>query len=168
MLLVLDDYHLIHTRSIQEGMIFWLEHCPPHLRIILTSRIDPPLPLARLRVRGQLNEIRMADLRFTTEEAAQFLHEGRGLILSPGDVEVLESRTEGWIAGLQLAALALYASPARYTTFVAEFRGTHRHLIEYLTEEVWERQPEPVQQFLLHTALLERFCAPLCEAVLPM
>lgn len=163
--LILDDYHLINNRTIHEGMSFWLDHLPPQVHLILTSRMDPPLPLARLRVRGQLNELRAADLRFTPEEAAAFLQEGHGLTLTGGDIQALESRTEGWVAGLQLAALALSASSTQQTAFIAEFRGTHRHLVDYLTEEVLDRQPESVQQFLLHTALLERFCAPLCTAL---
>lgn len=165
LVLVLDDYHAIHAQPIHEEMVFLLDHLPPQLRLVITSRADPPLPLARLRVRGQLHELRAADLRFTPEEAADFLQAVMGLPLTAADVQALEARTEGWIAGLQLAALSMQGV-ADLSGFIRAFSGSHRHLIDYLTEEVLVRQPEPIQQFLLQTAVLDRFCAPLCEAVL--
>ncbi|MBK8899698.1 MAG: LuxR family transcriptional regulator [Anaerolineaceae bacterium] len=165
LVLVLDDYHVIQNQSIHEGMVFLLDYLPPQLRLVMTSRADPPLPLARLRVRGQLHELRAADLRFTSVEAADFLQAVMGLPLTAADVQALEARTEGWIAGLQLAALSMQGV-ADLPGFIRAFSGSHRHLIDYLTEEVLVRQPELIQQFLLQTAVLDRFCAPLCEAVL--
>lgn len=165
LVLVLDDYHVIQAQSIHEEMAFLLDHLPPPLRLVMTSRADPPLPLARLRVRGQLRELRAADLCFTLAEAADFLQAVMGLPLTPADVQALEARTEGWIAGLQLAALSMQGIDDQ-SGFIRAFSGSHRHLIDYLTEEVLARQPESIQQFLLQTAVLDRFCAPLCEAVL--
>src|SRR5439155_1257771 len=141
-----------------------IEHLPPTLFLIVAARRDPPLPLARLRARGQMIEIGAADLRFTVEEASRFLNDGMGLSLAPEAVERLTERTEGWITGLQLAALSLQEHPDP-EQFLASFGGTYRHLVDYLVEEVLQRQPDPVQRFLWETAILERLCGPLCEAV---
>jgi ATP/maltotriose-dependent transcriptional regulator MalT len=162
--LVLDDYHLIEAPPVHDSVAFLLERLPPGLRLVLASRADPPLPLARLRAGGQLTELRAADLRFTPEEAAALLRSTAGPDLSEAAVGALEGRTEGWAAGLQLAALSLrgHADPAG---FVATFAGSHRFVLDYLTEEVLARQPEPLVGFLLETSVLERLSGPLCEAV---
>jgi LuxR family transcriptional regulator, maltose regulon positive regulatory protein len=162
--LVLDDYHLIETSAVHESLTFLLNRLPPGLRLVVASRADPPLPLARLRARGQLAELRAADLRFTLAETAAFLREATGLDLPAESVAALQDRTEGWAAGVQLAALSLrgHADPAR---FVATFAGSHRYVLDYLTEEVLAGQPGPVQDFLLQTSVLERLCGPLCDAV---
>jgi LuxR family maltose regulon positive regulatory protein len=162
--LVFDDYHVITAPAIHASVTFLLDHLPECLHLIIATRADPPLPLARLRVRGQLVEIRAADLRFSREEATAFLTQTPALALSREDIATLETRTEGWIAGLQLAALSLHGRHDS-ATFLQAFTGTHRFVIDYLTEEVLSRQPEGVQHFLLHTAILERLCGPLCEAV---
>ncbi|MDD5468825.1 MAG: LuxR C-terminal-related transcriptional regulator [Anaerolineales bacterium] len=163
--LILDDYHLIEAPAIHNALAYLLEHLPENLRIAVGSRSDPPLPLARLRARGQLLEIRAAGLRFTIDETAQFLNEVMQLELSVQGISVLEERTEGWVAGLQLAALSLSAS-ADKEQVIASFTGSHRYLVEYLMEEVVNRQPEEAQSFLLATSILERLCAPLCDALL--
>jgi LuxR family maltose regulon positive regulatory protein len=163
--LVLDDYHLIHNQSLHESVAFLLDHLPPQCHLVITSRVDPPLPLARLRARNQMLELRENDLRFTAGEAADFLQHVMGIHLPPAGLLALENRTEGWIVGLQLAAIAIQ-SAADQPAAVAAFSGSHRHLVDYLTEEVLAQQPEPVQHFLRHTAVLDRFCAPLCDAVL--
>ncbi len=163
--LILDDYHLVASLAIHNAMAYLLEHRPENLRIAIGSRSDPPLPLARLRARGQLLEIRTADLRFTPGEAEQFLNEVMRLQLSPQGIEELEQRTEGWVAGLQLAALSL-SGRADKEQMIASFSGSHRYLVEYLMEEVVNRQPPEVQAFLHATSILERMCAPLCDAVL--
>lgn len=162
--LVLDDYHAITAESIQRGMIFLLEHLPPQLHLFLVTRADPPLPLARLRAQGQLCEVRAADLRFDATEASTFLQAVMGLDLEDEAVATLEQRTEGWIAGLQLAALSLQGR-TDVSGFLATFSGTHRYVLDYLSEEVLVRQPTSVQQFLLHTCILERLGGPLCDAV---
>lgn len=162
--LVLDDYHLIHAPSIHHALTFLVEHSPPQLQLLLTSRVDPPLPLAAWRARGQLAEVREADLRFTPVEAVQFLNVTMGLALSPEAVGALEMRTEGWAAGLQLAALALRGRTDR-EGFLQEFTGGHRYILGYLVDEVLARQPDDVQHFLLKTAILERLSGPLCDAV---
>ncbi len=163
--LVLDDYHLITAEAIQRGMTFLLEHRPPHLHLLLATRADPPfLPLARLRAQGQLTEVRAADLRFADAEASAFLQTVMGLDLSAEAIATLESRTEGWIAGLQLAALSLQGR-ADVSGFLTAFTGTHRFVLDYLSDEVLARQPAPVQQFLLYTCILERLSGPLCDAV---
>jgi len=162
--LVLDDYHVIETDAIHEGMGFLLDHLPPQMHVILATRADPPLPLSRLRVRGQLTEVRAADLRFDTSESAAFLHMVMGIDLSASDLAALERRTEGWIAGLQLAALSLQGR-TDVTGFLAAFTGSHRFVLDYLSEEVFSRQPAVVQDFLLQTSILERLSGPLCEAV---
>jgi LuxR family maltose regulon positive regulatory protein len=162
--LVLDDYHLISERSIHEGIAYLLEHLPPTLHLVISTRADPPLPTYRLRARGQLTELRSADLRFTADEAAAFLNAAMGLDLAREDVEALEARTEGWIVGLQLAALSLQGRPDAHE-FITAFSGGHHYVLEYLTEEVVRRQPERVQHFMMQTSILERLCGPLCNAV---
>jgi LuxR family transcriptional regulator, maltose regulon positive regulatory protein len=164
LVLVLDDYHLVEAPSVHDGLAVLLERLPPALRLVLASRADPPLPLARLRARGQLAELREADLRFTPEEAAALLRTAVEAELPAAAVAALADRTEGWPAGLQLAALSLqgHADPAG---FVATFSGSHRYVLDYLTEEVLDRQPEPLRSFLLETAILERLSGPLCAAV---
>src|SRR6266700_1350250 len=162
--LVLDDYHLITAESIHRSLTFLLEHLPPHMHLIIATRADPPLPLARLRVRGQLTELRAAELRFQHAEANAFLKEVMGLHLSPSDVATLQTRTEGWIAGLQLAALSLQGR-ANAPEFLPAFTGSHRFVLDYLSEEVLSRQPPAVQTFLLQTSILERLSGSLCDAV---
>lgn len=163
-LFVLDDYHVIDSKPVDEILSFLVEHPPPQMRLIIATREDPSLPLARLRARGQLTELRAADLRFTPAEAAEFLNRMMGLNLSDKDVAALESRTEGWIAGLQLAALSLQGRED-ITGFIRAFTGSNRFVLDYLVEEVLQRQPESARNFLLHTSILDRFCASLCNAV---
>jgi LuxR family maltose regulon positive regulatory protein len=162
--LVLDDYHLIETRAIHETLTFLIEHLPPRFHLVIATRADPPLPLSRLRARGESNELRAADLRFTSEEAAMFLNEVIGLELTAEDIAELEGRTEGWIAGLQLAALAMREHDD-VPSFISSFTGSNRHVVDYLAEEVLGRQPEELRTFLLETSILDRMCAPLCNAV---
>jgi LuxR family maltose regulon positive regulatory protein len=164
-ILVLDDFHTVHTPAIQHTVAFLLEHQPPQLHLVIATRADPALPLARLRARNDLTELGAADLRFTTEEAAAFLTDVMNLPLSVADVAALEARTEGWIAGLQFAALAM-RDRTDLASFVTAFTGTHRFVLDYLVEEVLTRQPPHLQTFLLQTAILDRLCAPLCDAVL--
>ncbi len=165
--LVLDDYHVISAADVHEAVSFLLEHLPAQLHLIMATRADPPLPLARLRSRGQLVEVRGADLRFTRDEARQFLHSAMQLDLEEADVDALEERTEGWIAGLQLAALSLRAIPTRpeVVDFIEAFTGSNRFVIDYLADEVLARQPDAVRDFLLRTAILDRLTGPLCDAV---
>jgi len=162
--LVLDDYHVIDSEPVDETLAFLLEHLPPRIHVVIATREDPHLPLARLRARGQLTELRAADLRFTASEAAEFLNEAMGLDLSAADITALETRTEGWIVGLQLAALSLQgrSDPAG---FIQAFTGSHRFVIDYLVEEVLQRQPIRTRSFLLQTAILDDLCGPLCDAV---
>lgn len=162
--LVLDDYHLITVQSIHDALTFFVEHLPPTLRLIMTTRLDPPLPLARWRVRGQLAEVRADDLRFGSAEAATFFNQVMGLDLTADDIARLEARTEGWIAGLQLAALSMQGR-ADITGFIQSFSGSHRHVFSYLIDEVLNQRPAGTLDFLLQTALLERFNADLCNAV---
>ncbi len=162
--LVLDDYHVIAARPIHDALTFLLDHLPPQMRLVLLTRADPPLPLARLRARDQLTEIRAADLRFTVEEATAFLDRMLGLALAPEQVAALEQRTEGWIAGLQLAALSAQRRSDLHD-FITAFAGSHRYIVDYLAEEVLNRQPEPVRDFLLRTSILKRLCGELCDAV---
>ncbi len=164
-ILVLDDYHLIDAEPVDRALTFLLEHLPPQMHLVIATREDPPLPLPRLRARGQLTEVRATDLRFTPPEAAEFLEGVMGLNLSAEDVALLETRTEGWIAGLQLAALSVQDHQDA-TGFVKSFTGSHHFVLDYLLEEVLQRQPERVQTFLLHTSILGRLCGPLCDAVL--
>jgi LuxR family maltose regulon positive regulatory protein len=162
---VLDDYHLIDSKQIHRSLSFFLDHLPPQLHLIITSRSDPPLPLTRLRVRGQLTELRDSDLRFSPAEAAVFINQVMGIDLSPEAVSALETRTEGWIAGLQLAALSMQGR-ADAQRFVQAFTGSHRYIIDYLAEEVLHRQPDYIRTFLLHTSILDRLCGPLCDSLL--
>jgi LuxR family transcriptional regulator, maltose regulon positive regulatory protein len=163
--LVLDDYHVIEAQPVDAALTFLLEHLPPQMHLVIVTREDPPLPLARLRASGQLTELRAADLRFTPAEAAEFLTQVMGLPLSAKDLAALEARTEGWIAGLQLAAISMqgHPDPAR---FIQAFTGSHHFVMDYLVEEVLHQQPESIQTFLLRTSILNRLCGPLCDAVL--
>ena len=162
--LVLDDYHVIDARDVQDGMAFLLDHLPPRLHVVIVSRADPPLPLARMRARGELAEIRAAELRFTADEAAAYLNEMMGLQLTARDVAALEGRTEGWIAALQLAALSMQGRDD-VAGFIAGFAGDDRYVVDYLAEEVLARQSDRVQAFLLQTSILGRLSGPLCDAV---
>ena len=162
--LVLDDYHVIDVREVQDGMAFLLDHLPSQLHVVIASRADPALPLARLRARGELAEIRAAELRFTPDEAAAYLNEMMGLQLTARDVTALEARTEGWIAALQLAALSMQGRDD-IAGFIAGFAGDDRYVVDYLAEEVLQRQTDPVQAFLLQTSILGRLSGPLCDAV---
>jgi len=164
--LILDDFHLIDATQIHEGVVFLLDHLPDQgLHIVLSSRTDPPWPLARRRAGGEMTELRASDLRFTLTEVAAFLNDVAGLDLSAEDIDALDARTEGWIAGLQLAALSMQGS-RDIPSFVNAFSGSHRLILDYLVEEVLDRQPVAVQSFLLQTSILERMTAPLCDAVM--
>jgi LuxR family maltose regulon positive regulatory protein len=162
--LILDDYHAIETETLHHGIGFLLSHLPPQMHLIIASRADPPLALARLRSHGDLTELRVSDLRFTPEEAAAFLHQVMGLEISAADVTALEKRTEGWIAGLQLAALSMQGR-TDLPGFIAAFSGDDRYIVDYLLEEVLQRQSDRVRCFLLQTAILERLSGSLCDAV---
>ncbi len=162
--LVLDDYHLIGAQPIHDALTYLVEHLPSNVHLVIASRSDPLLPLARLRARSALTELRAANLRFTAEETTAFLTEVMGLSLSTEQVAALEARTEGWIAGLHLAALSLQGRDD-VASFIASFTGSHRYVVDYLVEEVLSRQPEEVQDFLLQTCLLDRLSGPLCDAV---
>ncbi|HYN75059.1 MAG TPA: AAA family ATPase, partial [Candidatus Limnocylindria bacterium] len=166
--LVLDDYHVVTAAPIHEAVAFLLDNLPPRATVAITTRADPPLPLARLRVRGELVEVRAADLRFTEQEAGAFLNDVMGLGLEPRQVSALESRTEGWAAGLQLAALSagsLPASKGGVDAFLEAFTGSHRFVLDYLVEEVLDRQPEDLRSFLLETSVLDELTGPLCDAL---
>jgi len=163
-ILILDDYHVIEDQVIQDAMLFLLDHLPSNLHLIISSRVDPPLPLSRWRMRGQMAEIRETAVRFTQEEANNFLRQGMGLSLSEEDVELLEGRTEGWIAGLQLAALSL-RTQKNPSAFVQRFSGGQRFILDYVQEEILQHQPLPVQRFLLQVAVLSRMNAALCQAL---
>ena len=174
--LILDDYHVIDAQPIHQALTFLLNHLPPRLHLVITSRADPPLPLSRLRGQGRLTELRADDLRFTLDEAATFLNEVMGLNLSSDDVQALETRTEGWITGLQLAAIALQSprlpqSPLSMQRrddvagFINSFTGSHRYILDYLADEVLNRRPEGTKRFLLQTSILNRLSGPLCDAV---
>ena len=162
--LLLDDYHVIATQAIHDGIGFLLSHLPPQVHLIIASRADPPLSLARLRSHKELTELRVNDLRFTPDEAAAFLNQVMGLKISAAEVSALEQRTEGWIAGLQLAALSLQGREDA-ADFVAAFSGNDRYIVDYLLEEVLQRQPDRVRHFLLQTAILERLSGSLCDTV---
>jgi LuxR family transcriptional regulator, maltose regulon positive regulatory protein len=166
-IVVLDDYHVIGASEVHEAVTFLLDHLPDHLHLAMATRSDPPLPLARLRGRGQLTELRAADLRFTPSEAQEFLNRVMGLELTAADVDALEDRTEGWIAGLQLAALSLrgIADRDEVADFIQAFTGSNRFVIDYLADEVLARQPPQVRDFLLRTAILDRLHGLLCDAV---
>jgi len=163
--LVLDDYHVIDAKSIDGALTFLLEHLPPRMHLVIATREDPQLPLARLRARGQMTELRAAELRFTTYEAAAFLNEVMGLNLSAADIAALDDRTEGWIAGLQLAAISMQGHQD-VTRFIQSFTGSHHFVLDYLVEEVLQQQSPGVQSFLLRTSILDQLCGPLCDAVL--
>jgi LuxR family maltose regulon positive regulatory protein len=163
--LVLDDYHVIDAKPIDLALTFLLEHLPTQMHLVIATREDPQLPLPRLRARGQLTELRATDLRFIPAEAAAFLNQVMGLTLSAEEIAVLETRTEGWIAGLQLAAISMRGHQDA-TRFIQSFTGSHHFVLDYLLEEVLHQQSERVQTFLLHTSILDRMCGPLCDAVL--
>jgi LuxR family maltose regulon positive regulatory protein len=163
--LVLDDYHVIDAKPIDAALTFLLEHLPRQMHLVITTREDPNLPLARFRARDQLTELRAGDLRFTPAEAADFLNQTMGLNLSTDDIAALETRAEGWIAGLQLAAISMQGHHDA-TSFIKAFTGTHHFVLDYLVEEVLQQQSERVQTFLLGTSILDRLCGPLCDAVL--
>ena len=162
--LVLDDLHAVHNPEVHEGLAFLVDHLPEHVHLVVVSRADPPLPLARLRARGELVEVRAADLRFTADEAAAYLNGSMGLALDPTDVAVLDERTEGWAAALQLAALSMQGRDDPHE-FIAGFAGDDRYVVDYLAGEVLERQPDAVHTFLLETSVLTRLTGPLCDAV---
>ena len=164
LVVVLDAYHVIETPEIHQAVQFLLDRLPPRMHVVVATRVDPPLLLSRLRARGQLTELRARDLRFTSQEAADFLNQAMGLTLSAEDVEALEQRTEGWAVGLQMAALSLQGR-ADVEGFIGDFTGSHRYVLDYLTEEVLSRQPEPVREFLLRSSVLSRLSAPLSAAV---
>jgi LuxR family maltose regulon positive regulatory protein len=171
-ILVLDDYHVIENEAIHSSLDYLLDHLPPQLRLVIATRSDPPFSLARRRVRSELSEVRMAQLRFTPEEAATFLNVCMGLDLAAEDVDALDRRIEGWIAGLQMAALTLKSpffaktrNDADKHQFISAFAGDDRHIADYLIEEVLQNQPFHLQIFLLQTSILERFCSDLCDAV---
>lgn len=163
--LVLDDFHSISSQAVHDIVRFFLEHCPRTFHLVIVTRSDPPLPLARLRAQGLMTELRTADLRFSKTEAAQFLNDIMGFQLDTGSIAVLENRTEGWIAGLQMAALSL-RNRENVSEFIEGFSGTNRYILDYLLEEVLTRQPQEIQRFLLYTSVLERLTAPLCDYLL--
>jgi len=164
LLFVLDDYHLIEAQPIHDALLFLLEYLPPQMHLVIATREDPYLPLSRFRASGQLTELRAADLRFTTSEAAEFLNQVMWLNLSEEDITALEARTEGWIAGLQLAAISMQGQED-VTSFIVSFTGSHRLVLDYLIEEVLERQPANIQSFLQQTAILEKLTGSLCNAI---
>lgn len=162
--LILDDYHVITDRSIHRSLAFLLDHLPPQLHLVIASRVDPPLPLARLRARNQLIELRSTDLRFTVAETAMFLHQSMSLPLSEKQIKTIQSRTEGWIAGLQIAALSM-RDVEDVSAFIDSLQGSQRYILDYLVEEVLERQPQALQSFLFRTSILDRMCGSLCASV---
>jgi LuxR family maltose regulon positive regulatory protein len=162
---VLDDYHMLDSKAIDDVLTFLLQNFPPQMHLVITTREDPNLSLARLRVRSELTELRVADLRFTPSEAAEFLNKAMGLNLSLENISVLETRTEGWIAGLQLAALSMQGHQD-VSGFIQAFAGDHQYIVDYLVEEVLRRQPAHLRSFLLQTAILDRLNGPLCDAVI--
>ena len=163
-LIVLDDYHVIKAQPVHDAVIFLVEHLPPQIRLVIATRADPPLSLPRLRARGQLTEIRLEDLRFTPEETLGFLNQVMGLDLPPGDIAALLSRTEGWIAGLHMAAITM-RDRTDCSDFIHSFTGSTHYILDYLVEEVLQLQPAFIQEFLLHTSILDRLCDSLCNAV---
>ncbi|MEZ4644943.1 MAG: hypothetical protein R3E31_19800, partial [Chloroflexota bacterium] len=163
-MLVLDDYHVISHPEIHDALRYLVEHQPHHMHLVITSREDPPLPLSRLRARGQMAEIRMHDLRFSLDEATQFYAQAMKLDLESAEISALAARTEGWIAGLQLAGFVLKNQPDQHA-FISTFSGSHRYVLDYLTDEVLHSQGEEVRQFLVKTAVLRRFNPDLCQAV---
>lgn len=167
LVLVLDDYHVIESQPVDDALTFLLDHLPPQMHPVIASRTDPTLPLSRLRARGQLTELRVADLRFTIDEAAAFLEQVVRLPISPDDVSTLENRTEGWITGLQLAAVTMQGLEQhdQIARFIHSFSGSHRYVIDYLVDEVLCQQTPQVQEFLLRTSILDPMVAPLCNVV---
>jgi LuxR family maltose regulon positive regulatory protein len=163
-ILVLDDYHLIESAPVDQALTFLLDHLPPQLHLVIATREDPNLPLARYRARGQLSELRSADLRFSPVEVSEYLNQVMGLNLGPESISTLDARTEGWIAGLHLAAISLQGQ-SDAAGFIAAFTGGHQFILDYLVEEVVQQQPAPIQQFLLHTSILDQMCGELCDAV---
>jgi len=164
-ILILDDYHVISDQTIHDSLLFLLDHLPVRMHLVLATRTDPALPLSRLRVRGQLIEIRSSDLRFTQEEATSFLLQRMGLPLSEEDVVTLQHRTEGWIAGLHLAALSL-RKQQDLSGWVSDFAGSYRYLLDYVQQDILERLPVPLQHFLLQTSIVTRMNAALCQAII--
>lgn len=164
---VLDDYHLIESEPIHQTLVFLLENLPPQLHLVITTREDPPFALSRLRACGQLSELRAADLRFTSSEAADFLNQVMGLNLSAEDIAELETRTEGWIAGLQLAAISMQGREDS-ASFIKSFTGSNRLVLDYLIEEVLNQQSKDIQSFLLQTSILNRMNGSLCNRVVPI
>lgn len=164
LILVLDDYHTLDSTGVDEIIAFLLDYQPPQFHLVMTTREDPPFSLARLRARGELTEIRIGDLRFSVEEATAFLNQRMGLDLSPDEVATLDARTEGWIAGLQMAALSMQG---RHDTasFIESFTGSHRFILDYLIEEVLQRQPDHIREFLFQTSILDRLNASLCDRI---
>jgi LuxR family maltose regulon positive regulatory protein len=170
-ILVLDDYHVIRNPAVHRSLSFFIEHIPAQFHLILASRTDPPLPLALLRGRGQLLDIRLNDLRFSNEDASAFLNAGMGLKLEAQAVSTLNGKAEGWAAGLQMAALSLQEAVAeqdrqRVEDFIASFSGSNRYILDYLIEEILNQQPAEIQSFLLKTSILDRLCGPLCDSVI--
>lgn len=161
-ILIIDDYHLIDNSQIHEALEFFLENLPHRMHLVIATREDPPLPLSRLRSRGQISELRASDLRFTTEEASEYLNQGMGLNLSSDLIASLEDRTEGWIAGLQLVALSVRGQPDS-SSLITAFTGSHRLVQDFLIDEVLNRQPEEIQDFLLQTSILDQLTASLCD-----
>jgi LuxR family transcriptional regulator, maltose regulon positive regulatory protein len=166
LLVTLDDYHVINNPAIHDSLSFLLDHAPPGVTFLLATRVVPPLLLPRLRARRQLVDIRLQDLRFSTPETTQFFNDLNALDLDLPAIATLEARTEGWAAGLQLAALALPAEGAQRHEFIQQFSGSQEYIADYLLEEVLNRQPAALTTFLLRTAILDRFCAPLCQALI--
>ncbi|RPI80553.1 MAG: hypothetical protein EHM41_22495, partial [Chloroflexi bacterium] len=165
-ILILDDYHVILEPAISESLTYFIDHIPPNLHLILASRTDPPIPTGRWRARGQMIHLRTQDLRFLMEEVTQFFNDSIGLNLSPENVAVLDQRTEGWAAGLQMAAIVLQdKDEMEIANSISAFTGRHHMLLDYFTEEVLSRQPDEVQHFLLQTSVLDRMCAELCAAL---
>ncbi len=167
-LLILDDFHTITQTVIHDAIAFLLDHLPPQVHLVIVTREDPQIPFSRLRVRGLLTELRARDLRFTEKETADFFHETMDLDLNLEDIAAIETRTEGWIVGLQLAALTMKSDLAECIPgFIRDFTGNNRYIVDYLTEEVLKRQPPELRSFLLHTSILDRLSGPLCDAVFP-
>lgn len=166
-ILVLDDYHAAQSEALDKSLTFFVDHLPPHVHLVISSRTEPNLPFARLRAGGLLNELRSTDLSFTQSETSQFLEQVPNLHISDTDLASLNERMEGWAAGLQMAVLALEQRDTRHIAkFIESFTGSHRYIMDYLIDEVLQQQPAEVQSFLLYTSILDQFCAPLCEAVL--
>ncbi|MDB4914152.1 MAG: regulatory protein LuxR [Gemmatimonadetes bacterium] len=163
-ILILDDFHVIDAAVVHMGLAFLLDHLPARMHVIIASRAEPLLPLARMRARGHVTELPAADMRFTPDEVSAFLNQVMALDLSATDVSTLETRTEGWIAGLKLAALSL-KNHGDVQTFIRAFSGDNRYIADYLIQEVLLAQPQPVRRFLLGTAILDRLSGPLCDAV---